>query len=65
MTIVMIFDKLFRIWVFVNFYVDDWTQCNVNCGEGFQTRKIINTEKCIATQFRSCWVGACRGKWSN
>jgi len=39
--------------------IDKWTQCAVNCGEGFKTRKIISSEKCNAIQYRSCWVGKC------
>merc|ERR1712179_538115 len=38
---------------------EGWNQCKVTCGEGIQTRKIMNSRKCNATQFRSCWIGRC------
>ena len=51
------------IMLFISyFFTDDLTQCKVTCGEGFQTRNIINSEKCIATQYRSCWVGRCKSE---
>ena len=46
----------------LTFSTDNWTQCKVKCGEGFQTRKIINSPKCTSTQYRSCWVGKCKSK---
>ena len=38
---------------------EDKFECIVNCGEGFQQRKLINSDNCTAIQFRSCWVGTC------